>query len=161
MASRDELDPQDVARAESQPPPGGRASRGPDADPGGVLDVEEVQPSPGRTGGGDHGTGLAAEGAAKAFDAANAGPPGVGAVESPEERGGVPATDTSAESPLGVGVSYSSRGEDLAEDERDEGTKGASGRPYGGSSQEETTGVGTQGPTEPDAPDLQRGDQGG
>jgi hypothetical protein len=161
MASRDELDPQTVAREESQPPPGGRASRGPHADPGGVLDVEEVQPSTGRTGGGDHGTGLAAEGATRAFDATNAGPPGAGAVESAEERAGVPATDTSAESPLGVGVSYGSRGEDLAEDEREDGRKGASGRPYGGSSQEETTGVATQGPTEPDAPDLQRGDQGG
>jgi hypothetical protein len=159
MASRE--DPETVARAESQPPPGGRASRGPEPDPGGTLDVDEVQPSPGRTGGADHGTGLAAEGATKAFDAANAGPPGPGAVESGEERAGVPATDTSAESPLGVGVSYGHRGEDLADDDRDEGTKGRSDRPYGGSSQEETTGVATQGPTEPGAPDLQRGDQGG
>jgi hypothetical protein len=154
----DHEDPDTVARAESQPPPGGRASRGPHADPGGVLDVDEVQPSTGRTGGGDHGTGLATEGATKAFDAANAGPPGPGPVGS--ERG-VPATDTSAESPLGVGVSSGHRGEDLAEDEREEGTKGRSDRPYGGSSQEETTGVAAQGPTEPDAPDLQRGDQGG
>jgi hypothetical protein len=157
----DHEDPETVARAESQPPPGGRASRGPHADPGGVVEVDEVQPSPGRTGGGDRGTGLAAEGVTKAFDAANAGPPGPGPVESAEERAGVPATDTSAESPLGVGVSSGKRGEGLAEDEREEGTKGRSNRPYGGSSQEETTGVAAEGPTEPGAPDLLSGDQGG
>jgi hypothetical protein len=154
MTSSDEPD---TARGEM---PGGRAARGPAAESG-VADVREVQPSDGRTGGGDHGTGLAREGAEKAFDAANAGAPGPGAVESKEERRGVPATDTSAATPLGVGESSGSRGEDLAEDERQEGTKGRSGRPYGGSSQEETTGVAAQGPTEPGAPDLQRGDQGG
>jgi hypothetical protein len=120
-----------------------------------------VQPSEGRTGGADRGTGLAAEGATKAFDAANAGPAGPGPVESAEERAGVSATDTSAQSALGVGVSSGSRGEDLADDDRNEGAKGASGRPYGGSTQEETTGVDPQGPTEPGAPDLQAGDQGG
>jgi hypothetical protein len=120
-----------------------------------------VQPSQGRTGGADRGTGLAAEGATKAFDAANAGQPGPGPVESAEERSGVPATDATAASPLGVGVSAGSRGEDLAEDEREEGTKGRSGRPYGGSSQKEATGVDPREPTEPDAPNLQRGDQGG
>ena len=161
MASSEDFDADAVARAEAQPPPGGRTSRGPEPDPPGSVDVRAVQPSEGRTGGADRGTGLAAEGGTKAFDAANAGPPGPGAVESAEERAGVPATDTSAASPLGVGVSSGSRGEDLAEDEREEGTKGRSGRPYGGSSQEETTGVAAQGPTEPDAPDLQPGDQGG
>jgi hypothetical protein len=148
-------------REDAQPAPGGRTSRGPDPDPAGSVDVRAAQPSEGRTGGGDRGTGLAAEGGSKAFDATNAGPPGPGAVESAEERDGVPATDTSAASPLGVGVSDGSRGEDLAEDERGEGEKGASGRPYGGSSQEEATGVAPQGPTEPGAPDLQPGDQGG
>jgi hypothetical protein len=161
MTSSEGFDAETVARQESQQPPGGRSSRGPHADPGGNVEVDEVQPSPGRTEGGDHGTGSAAEGGTKAFDAANAGPPGPGPVESAEERAGVPATDTSAASPLGVGVSSGSHGEDLAEDERNEGTKGAAGRPYGGSSQEETTGVDPQGPTEPGAPDLQRGDQGG
>jgi len=163
MTSREEFDAEEVdavRRQESQPAPGGRADRGP-VGSAGSLDVREVQPSEGRTGGGDRGTGLAAEGATKAFDATNAGPPGPGPVESAEERAGVPATDTSADSPLGVGVSSGSRGEELAEDEREEGTKGASGRPYGGSSQEEATGVDPQGPTEPGAPDLQRGDQGG
>jgi len=155
-------DPADaVSREQTQPAPGGRSSRGPAPDPGGSVDVRAAQPSEGRTGGGDRGTGLAAEGGTKAFDAANAGPAGPGPVESAEERAGVSATDTSAESALGVGVSSGSRGEDLAEDERGEGTKGPSGRPYGGSSQEETTGVSPQGPTHPDAPDLQSGDQGG
>src|SRR5690348_13517997 len=94
-----------VRREESQPAPGGRATRGPDPDPPGSVDVRAVQPSEGRTGGADRGTGLAAEGATKAFDASNAGPPGPGGVESAEERSGVPATDTTAASPLGVGVS--------------------------------------------------------
>jgi hypothetical protein len=161
MTSSEGFDAETVARQESQQPPGGRSSRGPQADPGGSVEVNEVQPSPGRTGAGDHGTGLAAEGGTKAFDAANAGPPGPGPVESAQERAGVPATDTSAASPLGVGVSSGSRGEELADDERGEGEKGASGRPYGGSSQEEATGVDPQGPTDPQAPDLQPGDQGG
>lgn len=130
------------------------------AGPEGLEESREVPPSEGRTAGGERSTGLAAEGAAKAFDATNAGPPGPGPVLSAEEKAGVPATDTSAASPLGVGVSSGSRGEDLAEDEREEGTKGASGRPYG-SAQEETTGVAPQGPTDPAAPDLQSGDQGG
>jgi hypothetical protein len=159
MASNEE--PGTDAAARPEQPPGGRSSRGPAADPGGSVDAREVQPSEGRTGGTDRGTGLAEEGATKAFDAANAGPPGPGPVVSAEERAGVPATDTSAASPLGVGVSSGRRGEDLADDEREEGTKGASGRPYGGSSQEEATGVDPQEPTEPDAPNLQRGDQGG
>lgn len=122
-----------------------------------MADNEDVRP----TGTDTAGTGLAAEGGSKAFDAANAGPPGPGPVESAEERSGVSATDTSAQTPLGVGVSSGSRGEDLADDERGEGTKGASGRPYGGSSQDETTGVDPQEPTDPDAPNLQAGDQGG
>jgi hypothetical protein len=161
MASSEEPGADTTARQESQPPPGGRASRGPAPDPAGAVDVREVQPSDGRTGGANHGTGLAEEGAAKAFDAANAGAPGPGPVGSAEERAGVTATDTSADSPLGVGVSSGRRAEDLADDDRGEGTKGASGRPYGGSSQDETTGVDPQEPTEPDAPNLQRGDQGG
>ena len=161
MASSEESGADSTARQEPQPPLGGRSARGPAADPAGSVDAREVQPSEGRTGGADRGTGLAEEGAAKAFDAAAAGPPAPGPVPSAEEQAGVPATDTSAASPLGVGVSTGSRGEDLAEDERGEGTKGASGRPYGGSSQEEATGVAPQEPTEPDAPNLQRGDQGG
>jgi hypothetical protein len=149
-----------VRREQTQPAPGGGSSRGPAPDPAGSADARAAQPSEGRTGGADHGTGLAAEGGTKAFDAANAGAPGPGPVDSAEERAGVSATDTSAESPLGVGVSSGSRGEDLAKDERGEGTKGASDRPYGESSQDET-GVAPQGPTEPGAPDLQSGDQGG
>jgi hypothetical protein len=161
MASREGSDADSTDAVRGQESPGGRATRGPDPDPPGAVDVSAVQPSEGRTGGADRGTGLAAEGAAKAFDAANAGSAGPGPVDSPQERAGVSATDTSAASPLGVGVSSGSRGEELADDERGEGRKGASERPYGGSTQEETTGVDPQGPTEPDAPDLQRGDQGG
>ena len=160
MASSEESGADSTARQEPQPPLGGRSARGPAADPAGSVDAREVQPSEGRTGGGDRGTGLAEEGAAKAFDAANAGPPGPGP-GGPRRSGPVPATDTSADSPLGVGVSLGRRAEDLADDDRGEGTKGASGRPYGGSSQEEATGVAPQEPTEPDAPNLQRGDQGG
>jgi len=78
MASSEESGADSTARQEPQPPLGGRSARGPAADPAGSVDAREVQPSEGRTGGGDRGTGLAEEGAAKAFDAANAGPPGPG-----------------------------------------------------------------------------------
>jgi len=78
----------------------------------------------------------------KAFD----GPPpgkGSGREESEEERSGVAPTDTSAETPLNVGTSTTTRAEEHAEDGEGnrEGTKGPSERPYGTSHDEEETGV--------------------
>jgi hypothetical protein len=55
------------------------------------------------------------------FDASNAPPPGPEPEVSDEEREGVPPDDMDATTPLGVGVSTSSGGEDKA----DRGSGGA------------------------------------
>jgi len=100
----------------------------------------------------------------KVFSGADDVPPGPGRVISDEERDGVPATDTEAESPLGVGVSMTRRGEEVQKQEDEPGrehagTKGASDRPAGVSDTRSSTGVDDQetqgGPTMP------AGDQGG
>ncbi|HET6751557.1 MAG TPA: hypothetical protein VFL71_20115 [Actinomycetes bacterium] len=124
-------------------------------EPGGL-----VPPYEGRQ---EEGPGAAGE--EKAFHPEAAGPPGPGREISEEEREGVPSTDTSAESPLGVGVSTTRRAEDIArrEDEpgrETTGVKGESERPVGESSQRDSTGVGPQDPGE-DSPNLPAGDQGG
>lgn len=55
--------------------------------------------------------------------------------KSPEEESGVPPTDTEARTPLGVGESTTTRGEEYGaegeEGRRTLGTKGESQRPYG------------------------------
>ena len=84
---------------------------------------------------------------------------------TPEEEAGVPATDTSAASPRGVGVSATRRGEDVGEEEAEPGrervgTKGASERPVGTSGQRDASDVGEQ-ETVTEGPDLPTGDQGG
>ena len=43
MTSSEDFDADAVARAEAQPPPGGRTSRGPEPDPPGSVDVRAVQ----------------------------------------------------------------------------------------------------------------------
>jgi hypothetical protein len=101
----------------------------------------------------------------KAFHGAGDVPPGPGREISDEERGGVPPTDTEAESPLGVGVSMTRRGEDVQKQEDEPGrehagTKGPTERPAGVSDTRASTGVddhdtGSGGPTMP------AGDQGG
>jgi len=102
----------------------------------------------------------------KAFDADNAGEPGPGRVVSDEEREGVPATDTSGATPLGVGESTTRRGEDVAKQEdqpgrQDVGTQGPSERPVGISTAEDNTKISPEGPIHQDSPNLPRGDQGG
>jgi hypothetical protein len=82
----------------------------------------------------------------KVFDRVDEVPPGPGREVSDEEREGVPATDTEATSPLGVGESMSRRGEDIArqEDEpgrEDTGTQGPSDRPVGVSDERDSTAV--------------------
>jgi hypothetical protein len=109
--------------------------------------------------------GEGADGVEKAFHAEEAGAPGPGREVSEEEREGVPSTDTTAESPLGVGVSTTRRGEDVAkqEDERGRettGVKGESERPVGESGQRDSTGIEPQDPGE-ESPNLPTGDQGG
>ena len=101
----------------------------------------------------------------KVFHGADDVEPGPGREISDEEREGVPATDTEAESPLGVGVSMTRRGEDVAKQEdepgrEDTGTRGPTDRPAGVSDNRASTSVddqdnGSGGPTMP------AGDQGG
>jgi hypothetical protein len=91
--------------------------------------------------------------------------PGPGRVISDEEREGVDPTDTEAESPLGVGVSMTRRGEDVhkQEDEpgrEDTGTKGPSDRPHGTSDERASTSVDPN-ETESGGPHMPAGDQGG
>jgi hypothetical protein len=85
---------------------------------------------------------------------------------SDAERRGVPATDTGARTPLGVGTSTSRRAEKIAvrEDEwgrRSHGTRGRSGRPHGKSAPEQDTGVAPQAPIDEESPHLPTGDQAG
>jgi hypothetical protein len=128
-----------------------------DREPGGL-----VPPYEGRQ---EEGEGAA--GTEKAFHPEHAGEPGPGREVSEEEREGVPATDTEARTPLGVGESLSRRGEDRAEAEgkepgrQDAGTKGESDRPVGTSDARDATSVDPQEPTHPDSPTLPPGDQAG
>ncbi|GAA4585027.1 hypothetical protein GCM10023194_26510 [Planotetraspora phitsanulokensis] len=71
---------------------------------------------------------------------------GPGREVSDIERRGVPATDVNASSPLGVGVSTTTRAEDFAHKKESAyhraGTHEKTGRPYGGPAQGHGTGVG-------------------
>ena len=101
----------------------------------------------------------------KVFHGADDVPPGPGREISDEEREGVPPTDTEAESPLGVGVSMTRRGEDVDKQEpepgrEDTGTKGATDRPVGVSDERASTSVDPD-ETESGGPTLPAGDQGG
>ncbi|WP_203886852.1 hypothetical protein [Planotetraspora kaengkrachanensis] len=62
------------------------------------------------------------------------------------ERHGVPSTDVNASSPLGVGVSTTTRAEEIAHKKetayRRHGIHDRTGRPYGGSAPGHGTGVG-------------------
>jgi hypothetical protein len=91
--------------------------------------------------------------------------PGPGREISDEEREGVPSTDTEAESPLGVGVSTSRRGEDVANQEDEPGrggtgTQGPTDRPTGVSDDRASTAVDDQ-DTGSGGPTMPAGDQGG
>ena len=101
----------------------------------------------------------------KVFHGADDVEPGPGREISDEEREGVPATDTEAESPLGVGVSMTRRGEDIArrEDEEgreDTGTRGPADRPAGVSDERASTSV-DEPDTKSGGPTMPAGDQGG
>jgi hypothetical protein len=95
-----------------------------------------------------------------AYDADNAPEPGPEPIRSDEERGGLSSTDTAPEPALGVGRSHGARGEELAPD-RDDATKGPSGRPVGRAGEGEPDSVGAQENVDPRSPRLQAGDQGG
>jgi hypothetical protein len=101
----------------------------------------------------------------KVFHGADDVEPGPGREISDEEREGVPPTDTEAESPLGVGVSMTRRGEDVAKQEdepgrEDTGTRGPTDRPVGVSDDRASTSVDDQ-DTESGGPTMPAGDQGG
>jgi hypothetical protein len=101
----------------------------------------------------------------KVFHGADDVQPGPGREISDEEREGVPSTDMDAESPLGVGVSMTRRGEDVdkQEDEpgrEDTGTQGPSDRPVGVSDERASTSVDPN-ETESGGPTMPAGDQGG
>jgi hypothetical protein len=101
----------------------------------------------------------------KVFHGAGDVEPGPGREISDEEREGVPATDTEAESPLGVGVSMTRRGEDVAKQEdepgrEDTGTRGPTDRPAGVSDDRASTSVDDQ-DTESGGSTMPAGDQGG
>jgi hypothetical protein len=99
------------------------------------------------------------------FDRVDEVPPGPGREVSDEEREGVEPTDTEAESPLGVGVSMTRRGEsvDRQEDEpgrEHTGTRGATDRPAGVSDERAASSVDPDA-TESGGPTIPPGDQGG
>lgn len=88
--------------------------------------------------------------------------PGPGREESPEERDGVPDTDTTARTPLAVGESINKRAEDLAqENPTTEGHQGSAGRPYATGTASDDEGVDPNPSVTPGSPDLAAGDQGG
>jgi hypothetical protein len=159
MDERDELTPE-----EPQPSSQGASTDlGPRPSPGGEQEPGgQVPPYEGRQTEMQEGYERHTE---KVFHGADDVPPGPGREISDEEREGVPPTDTEAESPLGVGVSMTRRGEDVdkQEDEPgrdDAGTKGPSDRPVGVSDERASTGVDEQ-ETESGGPTLPAGDQGG
>jgi hypothetical protein len=117
---------------------GPRPKSGGEQEPGGLVPPYEGRQTEMKDGYEEH--------TEKVFHGADDVPPGPGREISDEEREGVPATDTEAESPLGVGVSTTRRGENVhkQEDEpgrEDTGTKGPTDRPTGGSDARASTGV--------------------
>lgn len=105
----------------------------------------------------------AEQGANRAFRAAEYAPePGPGRDSSPEERDGVPDTDTQARTPLKVGESINMRGEEVGRaHEQIEGYDEATGRPYATDTGDEPEGVDSQPAVTPGSPDLGTGDQSG
>lgn len=108
----------------------------------------------------DVGTGgseRATEANRKAFGRPQAGS-GPGRQESEEERSGVEPTDTNAETALGVGTSTTTRAEDHGkegdEGRHNQGTKGASDRPFGTTDADKDAGVDPQAPIDPNSPYL-------
>lgn len=97
-------------------------------------------------------------GTERAYDASNAPEPGPDREISDEERDGVEATDTTAESPLGVGESSGKRAEDTAADSEAgrEDVGEQAGRPVGTADERSATSIDPQG-SQHDAPDAPPG----
>ncbi|MGQ0482593.1 MAG: hypothetical protein ACT4O0_16405 [Pseudonocardia sp.] len=132
-------------RQMAQGPPGGSASRGPEfVPPTGDTEAQGLvppyeRPEPRATG--QDG----AEGVRRAFRPDEyAGEPGEAPPVSAEERKAPSPTDTTAATPLGVGESSRSRGEEAGGKEagrQDTGRRGPSGRPTGTSTGSDVTGI--------------------
>jgi hypothetical protein len=162
--SEDELHAQRQQMSQGQP--GGRSSRGPEPDARGTAEPQGLTPPYDRD---DlpEAQAAAADGVRKAFRADEyGGEPGPTPPTSQEEREGVPPTDTTAATPLGVGESTRTGGEELAQKgskeagREDTGTKGPAQRPTGTSTGEDSTGIDPH-DTTTDSPNLISGDQGG
>jgi hypothetical protein len=159
MDEQDELTPEEPQPSSqgASTDLGPRPSPGGEQEPGGLVPPYEGRQEEMKEGYEEH--------VEKVFHGADDVPPGPGRVISDEEREGVPPTDTEAESPLGVGVSMSRRGEDVGQQEdepgrEDVGTKGPTDRPAGVSDERASTAVDDQ-DTRSGGPTMPAGDQGG
>jgi hypothetical protein len=136
---------------------GPRPGAGGEQEPGGLVPPYEGRQTEMKEGYKEH--------TEKVFHGADDVQPGPGREISDEEREGVPPTDTEAESALGVGVSMTRRGEDVAKQEDEEGrddtgTKGPTDRPTGVSDERASTSVDPN-DTESGGSHMPAGDQGG
>lgn len=95
----------------------------------------------------------------KAMDSPS-GERGSGREVSDAEREGFSSTDTEPGSPYGAGESDSASPEDQAGSGGTEGRQGPAQRPYG-RTDDEDTGVGSEGTATEGSPNLPTGDQGG
>jgi hypothetical protein len=123
---------------------GGGSSRGPEVDPGGVVEPQGLVPPYERAESEQaHETGV--EGVSRAFRAEEfGGEPGPTPPVSKVEREGVPPTDTTAATPLGVGVGNRASGEEAGGKEagrEDTGPHGRTERAGGVSTGSDITGV--------------------
>ena len=159
MDEQNELEPEEPQPSSqgSSTDLGPRPGSGGEQEPGGLVPPYEGRQTEMKDGYEEH--------TEKAFSGAEDVPPGPGREISDEERDGVPATDTEAESPLGVGVSMTRKGEDVHKQEDEEGrddtgTKGPTDRPTGVSDTRASTSVDPH-DTESGGPTQPAGDQGG
>ena len=159
MDEQDELTPEEPQPSSqgASTDLGPRPSPGGEQEPGGLVPPYEGRQEEMKEGYEEH--------TEKVFHGADDVPPGPGRVISDEEREGVPAADTEATSPLGVGESINRRAEDIARREAEEGredtgTKGPSDRPVGVSDERASTAVDPD-DTASGGPTLPAGDQGG
>ncbi|MBA3956319.1 MAG: hypothetical protein H0X58_06620 [Acidimicrobiia bacterium] len=143
---------------------GGRSSRGPNADPGGEIEPGGlVPPYEGRGAEGKSADDRAAS-VERQLAETKTGQPGQTAAPADERppRPGDPVATEAPESPLGVGVSTTTRGEDVGSGNKeagrhDTGTRGESERPTGTSDERDSTGVNPQGSGDA-APTMPTGD---
>lgn len=159
-------DPEGTGR-EAQP--GGRSSRGPNADPGGEVEPGGlVPPYDGRTTGAEAAS-SDERAASVERQLADTKTGQIGQTVSPTDEQPVSpdqVAEGEPESPRGVGVSTTRRGEDISDDEASEagretvGTKGESERPVGVSDERDSTTVDPQ-KSQQGAPTAPTGDQGG